>query len=126
MSDFIDDDFLLDSEDEVSEEIQETQVTFKESQQTAVMRFCDNLNPRNFKDKPLVALCQEYKKYSIDASNIAQDLQDNELLPFLNIRYVVMAKMYEDSNEDVKQFAKRNNLDTADLIRYIEINNKYL
>lgn len=100
--------------------------TYAESQQRAVKRFCDELNPRNVKDKPFVALCSEFKKFGIEASSIAEGLQDNIYLPFLNMRYVVLAKIFEDSTDSMQKFVKMHKLDIADFIRYTVINKNYL
>lgn len=117
MTDFIDDERL---DGPVFEE------TFKESQQKSVKRFCDDLNPRNVRDKPFVVLCQTFKKFGIDASEIAEGLQDNEYFPFLNPLYVAHAIMFEEENVPIERYVETHGLDLADFIRYTIIHKKFL
>lgn len=100
--------------------------TYAESQQRAVKRFCDDLNPRNIKDKPFVELCQVFKKFGLDGSEIAESLADNDYIQFLNPEYVAYAKIYEEEGGKLETFVKNNGLDLADFIRYTIINKKFL
>lgn len=100
--------------------------TFAESQQRSVKKFCDDLNPRNVKDKPFVALCQVFKRFGLDGSDIAESLAENEYVQFLNPEYVAYAKIFEEEGGRLEKFVKDNNLDLADFIRYTIINKKFL
>lgn len=107
----------------------EFEQTYGEKQHSQVKTFCDKVKEefRSAKAKPLIALCQEYKALGLDASDVAEGLQDNEYLPFLNIRYVVLAKIFKESgSKKIKEFVKKYDLDMADFIRYTIINDRFM
>jgi len=102
------------------------QETYAESQQKSVKKFCEDLNPRNIKDKPFVALCQVFKRVGLGGSEGAEARADNGDRQFLNPEYVAYAKIYEDEGGNLQRFVEANDLDLADFIRYTIINREYL
>lgn len=102
------------------------QETYKETQQKAVDDFCKGLVARSNRDAPFWKMCQEFKKHGIEPSDIVKSLYNNPYMRFFNPRYVVMAKIFENSNTTLSKFCAAHNLDVADFIRYVEINDKFL
>lgn len=147
--DFKDD--VEENSEDAAESIEIFQQNFKEGQEKAIDN--QNLDPRNEKDKPYVAISKELDFLELDRPFIESLLQtlrvleeekDFKSFPFLNPRYLANAYIYLSTgvkvNEDsMKEYIKDKNnwyktknkvdefpyLEQPDFYRYVVINQEY-